>query len=62
MSEATNEIPLDRKLNEIFDEGYSAMHRLDENAALPSNAPEFQVSLMISGFNAFLHVFPNLCL
>uniref|UniRef100_A0A182U685 Immunoglobulin-binding protein 1 n=1 Tax=Anopheles melas TaxID=34690 RepID=A0A182U685_9DIPT len=45
MSEAMNEIPLDRKLNEIFDEGYSAMNRLDENAALPSNAPEFQVAV-----------------
>uniref|UniRef100_A0A182JWV1 Immunoglobulin-binding protein 1 n=1 Tax=Anopheles christyi TaxID=43041 RepID=A0A182JWV1_9DIPT len=45
MSEATNEIPLDRKLNEIFDGGYSAMNRLDENMALPSNAPEFQVAV-----------------
>uniref|UniRef100_A0A182P5H7 Immunoglobulin-binding protein 1 n=1 Tax=Anopheles epiroticus TaxID=199890 RepID=A0A182P5H7_9DIPT len=45
MLEATNEIPLDRKLSEIFDEGYSAMNRLDENLALPSNAPDFQMAV-----------------
>ncbi|XP_050077976.1 immunoglobulin-binding protein 1 [Anopheles maculipalpis] len=45
MSEATNEIPLDRKLTEIFDEGYSAMNRLDENKTIPSNAPEFQAAV-----------------
>ncbi|XP_049283259.1 immunoglobulin-binding protein 1 [Anopheles funestus] len=45
MSEATNEIPLDRKLTEIFDEGYSAMNRLDENTTIPSNANEFQVAV-----------------
>uniref|UniRef100_A0A182VTP0 Immunoglobulin-binding protein 1 n=1 Tax=Anopheles minimus TaxID=112268 RepID=A0A182VTP0_9DIPT len=45
MSEATNEIPLDRKLSEIFDEGYSAMNRLDENTNIPSNANEFQLAV-----------------
>uniref|UniRef100_A0A182QUZ8 Immunoglobulin-binding protein 1 n=1 Tax=Anopheles farauti TaxID=69004 RepID=A0A182QUZ8_9DIPT len=45
MAEAKNEIPLDRKLSEIFDEGYAAMNRLDENAAMPTNAPEFQVAV-----------------
>ncbi|XP_053676910.1 immunoglobulin-binding protein 1 [Anopheles nili] len=45
MSETTNEIPLDRKLSEIFDDAYTSMNRLDENAAIPSNAPEFQVAV-----------------
>ncbi|XP_035910986.1 immunoglobulin-binding protein 1 [Anopheles stephensi] len=45
MSEAANEIPLDRKLTEIYDEGYNAMNRLDENTTIPSNAPEFQVAV-----------------
>ncbi|XP_052899144.1 immunoglobulin-binding protein 1 [Anopheles moucheti] len=45
MSEATNEIPLDRKLTEIFDEGYSAMNRLDENTNIPTNANEFQLAV-----------------
>lgn len=39
-----NEVPVDRKLSEIFSEGYEAYQKLPERTD-PTNSPEFQVSL-----------------
>lgn len=39
-----NEVPVDRKLSEIFTEGYDLYQALPERTD-PTNSPEFQVNI-----------------
>lgn len=43
MAEAIDEIPIDRKLDDIFEDAYNLFYSFDE-CVEPTNSPEFQVN------------------